>query len=430
MARPQISVRLELLPEETLLVSEHLIYSNCQKEALSEIYLYTPPGAFEREHATVQEFTIAIDESNFSYDNSSSTFLCIIPESPLAPGDQLHVTLQYRLNAPMNQSSFGVSDGVYQFTRFVFAPALYRDGWVLNQPHELGESAVLEAASYRVEVVAPPQYQIAASGAQIEDAGEDGVVFASDFARDFALYLSPYHLEKTITHEGLSLHFYYTEAQALYLDNWIQSTESALTFYQETFGPLETKDLSLVFTNDRSRGGGRENSDLIFFYFDGLLDLDQEIIFQEIDMVIAHELAHQWFYHLLGNDQGKEPFLDEGITTWAEMMYHRTQDCFDVTIVERLSQDITIRDVGEKPILRQSIYDFSELGNYNLDIYYGGASLLYQMEKNLGKERFLMMLRDYVTYFRLNFITIDDFLSYWHNAAGETLNPIFSLYFG
>ncbi len=147
-------------------------------------------------------------------------------------------------------------------------------------------------------------------------------------------------------------------------------------------------------------------------------------------MVIAHELAHQWFYHLLGNDQGKEPFLDEGITTWAEMMYHRTQDCFDVTIVERLSQDITIRDVGEKPILRQSIYDFSELGNYNLDIYYGGASLLYQMEKNLGKERFLMMLRDYVTYFRLNFVTIDDFLSYWHNAAGETLNPIFSLYFG
>lgn len=428
MEHPQISAQVELLPEEGgLFVSERLVYSNRQSEVLSEIYLYTPPDAFATEYATVQEFSIASEEADISYTINGSTFLCIIPESPLAPGDQICVTLQYRLKPPTNQASFGVVDGVYQLTHFVFAPALYQDGWVLNPPHEFGESTVLEAAAYSVEIIAPPQYQIAASGVRQR---KDGTVFASDFTRDFALFLSPYHLEKTIAHEGLSLQFYYTESQAPYLDNWIQSAQNALTFYQETFGPLETKCLSLVFTNDRSRDGGRECSDLMFFYFDGLLDLTQESVSQEMDMVIAHELAHQWFYHLLGNNQGMEPFLDEGFATWAETMYLRAQGRFDVAMLESLSQNFATRETQEKPVLRQSIYEFSELSDYSLDIYYGGASLLYQMEKRLGAENFAGLLRDYVTHFRLGFVTIKDFLFYWHDAAGNTLDPLFFLYFG
>ena len=31
-----------------------------------------------------------------------------------------------------------------------------------------------------------------------------------------------------------------------------------------------------------------------------------------------HEVAHQWFYGLVGNDQGRDPWLDEGVATYAE----------------------------------------------------------------------------------------------------------------
>ncbi len=31
-----------------------------------------------------------------------------------------------------------------------------------------------------------------------------------------------------------------------------------------------------------------------------------------------HEVAHMWFYGLVGNDQGRDPWLDEGLATWAE----------------------------------------------------------------------------------------------------------------
>jgi hypothetical protein len=37
-----------------------------------------------------------------------------------------------------------------------------------------------------------------------------------------------------------------------------------------------------------------------------------------------HEVAHQWFYGLVGNNQGRDPWLDEGLASWAEGRYTGT----------------------------------------------------------------------------------------------------------
>lgn len=39
-----------------------------------------------------------------------------------------------------------------------------------------------------------------------------------------------------------------------------------------------------------------------------------------------HEVAHQWFYGLVGNHQGRDPWLDEGIATYAEGRFEGTLD--------------------------------------------------------------------------------------------------------
>lgn len=40
-----------------------------------------------------------------------------------------------------------------------------------------------------------------------------------------------------------------------------------------------------------------------------------------IDRIVAHEIAHQWFYGIVGNDQIRYPFLDEGLCRFAEYLY-------------------------------------------------------------------------------------------------------------
>lgn len=41
-----------------------------------------------------------------------------------------------------------------------------------------------------------------------------------------------------------------------------------------------------------------------------------------------HEVAHQWFYALVGNDQGRDPWLDEGLASWAEAQAEGTLAAF------------------------------------------------------------------------------------------------------
>lgn len=43
-----------------------------------------------------------------------------------------------------------------------------------------------------------------------------------------------------------------------------------------------------------------------------------------IGATTSHELAHQWFYGLVGNDQGRDPWLDEGLASWGEARYEAT----------------------------------------------------------------------------------------------------------
>ena len=44
--------------------------------------------------------------------------------------------------------------------------------------------------------------------------------------------------------------------------------------------------------------------------------------------VLTHEVGHQWFYALVGNNQARDPWLDEALTTWVEARYEGTVESY------------------------------------------------------------------------------------------------------
>ncbi len=73
------------------------------------------------------------------------------------------------------------------------------------------------------------------------------------------------------------------------------------------FGPYPHPSYTVALT--ASLRGGIENPMLVF---QGPGSLGRST---------SHEAAHMWFYSLVGNDQGRDPWLDEGLATWAEAGY-------------------------------------------------------------------------------------------------------------
>jgi aminopeptidase N len=59
--------------------------------------------------------------------------------------------------------------------------------------------------------------------------------------------------------------------------------------------------------------------------------------------VTSHEVGHQWFYGLVGNDQGRDPWLDEGLASWAEARVENRLAQFKARIIPPVAKNM----VGE-----------------------------------------------------------------------------------
>ena len=78
------------------------------------------------------------------------------------------------------------------------------------------------------------------------------------------------------------------------------------------------------------------------------------------DANVAHETAHQWFYSLVGNNQARDPWLDEGPATWAEAAMNGAPPFVDATIPPEVANRI-----GEL----MTFWDLFEIRRYFLGVY-------------------------------------------------------------
>jgi hypothetical protein len=92
-----------------------------------------------------------------------------------------------------------------------------------------------------------------------------------------------------------------------------------------------------------------------------------------------HEVAHQWFYGLVGNDQAREPFADEAITDMVARYLTGTRRGSRCTV----------------GTLDKTIYDYSARCYYER-IYIQGGNLLDDARRKMGTAAFFGVLRGYL----------------------------------
>lgn len=104
--------------------------------------------------------------------------------------------------------------------------------------------------------------------------------------------------------------------------------------------------------------------------------------------LITHELAHQWFYSLVGNNQARDPWLDEALATYAETIGSRTQPDYQL-------DDIPDRVSGQMGAPMTS-WESRGFAAYNQGVYVQGAAVLLEARRRAGPDRFDPALRAYI----------------------------------
>jgi hypothetical protein len=102
------------------------------------------------------------------------------------------------------------------------------------------------------------------------------------------------------------------------------------------------------------------------------------------DIVLVHEVAHMWFYGMVGDSQFRDPWLDEAFASYAESV---TDDQPPGQVARLLA---TGGDVGG------SMASFPDDRAYVTAVYGKGAAMLLTARQQAGAEAFDAALRCYV----------------------------------
>jgi hypothetical protein len=148
----------------------------------------------------------------------------------------------------------------------------------------------------------------------------------------------------------------------------LNAAKTALTRLEARLGPYPYPVLRIVQT---AGGYGMEGP--------GVAWIPTGVATSNLPYLVTHEVAHQWFYGIVGNDQAREPFADEAATDFVAR---------HVLGMRRASR-------CSATALDKTIYRYSSACYYE-QVYIGGGNLLDDARKRMGSTNFWRAVRTYI----------------------------------
>ena len=446
------TVDVTLVPEEKkLTVKENIDYLNPSQEDLSEVYFNIVCDYFKNEGGGVTVNKVLFDENDSELVNVKGTVFKAAPAAALGAGKRTNITFEYEVKIPEIQNRFGYQDGYFNLGNFLITPAVFKEGEYAVLPYvDLGDAFYTDVANFNVKINVPDEYKIAACGSL----NKDGVYHINN-ARDFAFCASDKYDVLEDNSGGVAIKVYSGGELKLAAKRALQVAKNSLELFSEKFGQYPYDTLSVVMNGLTSGVGGMEYPTLIMVSpeisadelskmgMDFENDLDAVIALFSQDKSVSHEVAHQWFYGIVGNDQINEPWLDEGFCRFCEFLYQKAYPPSQIEDIEAYETETylkfnvqSVTGKGDSDMdflpdetdLTKSLYEWGEgnAADYS-GIYEKGAGLIYAIYENLGEEAFFAAAKEYVLKFKYDFVTTETFKEFWLSKGD--LSDIIEAYF-
>lgn len=343
---------------------------------------------------------------------------------PLAPGAALDVSIPFEVEAtgPIgggDPKRFGITDGMFAAPTFYpLVPRLVDGQWQVDPAPTGGDTTNSDIAFYHVDLTVPIEYGLATSGTTIRrvDNGDGTATqtVTSGPMRDFAFALGPF-VTDTRTVEDITLRAWVLPEHAQDLPRVLDLTSAQLRVMSERVGRYPYTELDVV--DAPGAFGGIEYPGLVFIGTLGTPHLLSPIV---------HEVAHQWFYGLIGNDQLSEPWLDEGAATYAEALFYEGTGDFGsaASMLSELRSRVRASADPYAPI-GLPVGDYPSTEAYATIVYLKGALFFEALRNQIGDDAFFRFLQDYYSANRYGFVSGTDFQSAAESACDCRLEELF-----
>jgi hypothetical protein len=310
----------------------------------------------------------------------------------LAPGDRTSVSVAFRVRVPKADDRFGRAGPYANLGNAVPVLAVHdSSGWHVDPYSSTGESFYSLSADWNVRLKLPKGIRAATTG-QVLRTSRGALVIEARNARDFAIATGPFHVVKAqsgTTRIRLSAP---RSMRAGVVADALRRARGALTAYVQRYGPYGAPELDVVLGAFTAFGG---------------MEYPQLVLTTPEARPVRHEIAHQWFYSLVGDDQRHTPWLDESFATWVEHDLSGFGECPSppVPAIAGVFLDSSMDVFDRRPNL------------YGRVVYNGGACALEEAADRIGHTAFRALLKSYVAAHRNGVVRASDFVAALRTAA-------------
>ncbi|MCC6189511.1 MAG: hypothetical protein IT318_10770, partial [Anaerolineales bacterium] len=340
----------------------------------------------------------------------------------LSAGNRAKVTFEYRAAlAQVNAGAWGWRGTLGWTGRQVnlgdwhpaLAPHTAEMGWLMPEPAPLGEYATTPLADFEVAIqVLSNRRPVLVAGSGQPRACEATACFAMTGGRYPAYVVSERMLTQSITTTaGVTVTSIYMPEDAEAGGAALRTAAAAAETFAELYGAYPFSSFVQV---EGDFYDGMEYSGLSFvgasYYgeYDGTPN-------NLLTVISAHEVAHQWWHTLVANDQAGEPWLDEALCTYSELLF-----------LERQHPEAApwwwafrIQWFAPSGAVNSTIYTHGGYRGYVDSVYLRGAQMLHAMRQAVGDARFSGFLRDYAAAQAGRIVTGQDFWNAFMAAGGD-----------
>jgi len=441
-AQAPIQYRIQARLDEkkmTIEGSESITYRNTSKDTLKQLVFHTYADANLSESTQTTMFKLSNEEiSKNNPDKKPEDFLGGIDiekvttggqaldfsnkdqamsvklEQPLQPGESVSVQVHFNLKIPYGSQRLSYYKDIINGAHWFPVMSVYDEAkheWDSKPYSKTFETDYYTSADYEIEFNVPDQYQVVMPGTvTTRDDAETGrkvVSTVDENTREFAFFASPNFKVDSVTRNGLTVEYYYFDNQPgkkKIVDGYVDQAFKAINFFSDKYGKYPYPEFRIV--ESYVEGVAIEYSRLIQMGQIGINSAPEQ------DTVFVHEIAHQWFHALIGNNSETESFLDEGFADFSKVYFSEKQGDTMNGFKSIQFDDSTV----DKAIASTN----DEVGDWASPVYYDkGRQAIYQLYRSVGEEKFDAFMKEYFKRYVYQNATIDGLLQTIEDVLGK-----------
>ncbi|MEW5739597.1 MAG: M1 family aminopeptidase [Myxococcota bacterium] len=467
-AMPLVRAELDVAPDKrkvTGSVSLRLV----AKRRTTSVYLRLVPNA--NHPGAVQLLSALVNGQKAAVARPDPSLLQLAVEPPVEKGGTVEVALKVAGTLPElpegsdslsastggrggDYGAFSASADVLGLSGVLpMVPPEKADGTVAEGPSGIGDLGTFEPTNFVVSVAVPAGWQAVGAGhvlGEVPDgAGKRRFAWALSGAREFPVLVVKGYEVATKQVNGITVESHYLARDAKSGKAALEHAAKALELLEAKVGPYPYRTFRVVEARFVGGAGGMEFPGLVTVsaaLYRGAVDpmaalgmpelADNPLIKQmlapmlgpmlkdALEFTVNHEVAHQYFAMLVGNDPVAEPVADEPLTQHVALLlleWRKGKKAADLVRENQVKLAFQVHRLmgGADGVANRPTHEFESNTEYAA-LVYGKAPLLFDAQRKLvGDAAWERALRTYVAEHRYKWVTASTFTELVAKQSGN-----------